>query len=138
MTSYRLSASTFRAANIGGSIVRVAAKRKPPVGTTVSYTLSEAATVRFTVEVPAAGRRVKGKCVTPTGANRRKPRCTRYRPLRGSFTRAGSRGKNKLTFSGRLNGKALKAGNYRLVATATDAARNVSKSKRVNFKIVKG
>ncbi len=134
VTGYRLSASTFIAANIGDSI---AAAKKPPVGTNVSYTLSEPATVKFTVEQAAKGRKVKGKCVKSTRSNRKKPKCTRYKPLKGSFTHAGNQGKNSFKFSGRLNGKKLKPGKYRLVGTATDAAGNVSKSTSVKFKIVK-
>ena len=46
-------------------------------------------------------------------------------------------GQNKFRFTGRLNGKRLEAGRYRLVGSATDAAGNRSKRKRRKFRIVR-
>ena len=49
---------------------------------------------------------------------------TSYVPLRGSLTDAGKVGGNSLRFSGRLRGRRLKPGLYRLVALPVDAAGN--------------
>ena len=133
ITRYRLSAATFAAASKGPS---VAAVRKAKVGTTVHYTLSEFATVRFAVERARGGRRVRGTCRPPTRRNQRRSPCTSYRRLRGSFTHAEEQGPNRFKFTGRLRGRKLGPGRYRLVATATDAAGNRSKPKRVKFTIV--
>ena len=127
-----LGASTFAAAGSGGSIAR-----RAPIGTKVTYRLSEAATVTFTVERPTAGRKVGRRCVAPNRSNRRKPRCTRYVAVRGSFTHRGRAGSNSFKFTGRVGGRKLSPGSYQLVAVAKDAAGNRSAQKRANFRIVR-
>jgi len=56
--------------------------------------------------------------------------------LRGSFTHKGKAGANKFKFRGRLRGRKLRPGRYRLRAVATDAAKNNSSVKRKRFRIV--
>ena len=134
------SRSSFAAARSGAAFTaQKGRKRKSsaPVGTKVSFRLSEAASVRFTVQRKTTGRRSSGKCRTRTRRNRKKPKCTLYKSVRGSFTVAGKAGRNSFTFRGRIGGKALKTGSYRLRGTATDAARNVSVPTQKTFKIVK-
>jgi hypothetical protein len=126
-----LGSSRFAAAPSGPSIARAA------IGTTVSYRLSEAASVTFTVERSAPGRKVGRRCVKPSRRNRSRPRCTRYVRLRGSFTHRGQAGRNSFKFTGRLAGRKLRPGRYRLVAVARDAAGNASAAKRVSFRIVR-
>jgi hypothetical protein len=132
LSRLRLSPSLFRAAARGASI---AARR--PIGTRVSYRLSESALVRLTVERAAPGRRVGGRCRRPTARNRNRPRCVRYVVLRGSFTHAGNPGPNRFKFRGRLRGRKLRPGKYRLRAQAVDPAGNVSKLARTPFRIVR-
>jgi hypothetical protein len=88
------------------------------------------------VERALAGRRVAGKCVRPTSRNRNRPRCTRWVRLRGSFSHSGKKGSNSFRFTGRLRGRALRPGRYRLVAVATDGAGNRSPARRTGFRIV--
>jgi hypothetical protein len=126
-----LGSRRFAAAPSGPSIARAA------VGTTVSYRLSEAASVTFTVERSAPGRKVGRRCVKPSRRNRSRPRCTRYVRLRGSFSHRGQAGRNSFKFTGRLAGRKLRPGSYRLVAVARDAAGNASAAKRVSFRIVR-
>jgi hypothetical protein len=95
-----------------------AARRR--VGARVSYALDEAATVTFTVK----------RIV-------RRGRHTRYVPVRGSFSDAGDVGGNTLRFSGRLNGKRLKPGRYRLIALPVDVAGNVGNAVIAAFRIVR-
>ena len=66
----------------------------------------------------------------------RKANCTLYKN-KGALARSGTKGKNKVLFSGRIGKRKLRRGSYRLVATATDSAGNTSKPKRKSFKIVK-
>lgn len=116
---------------------RSARKRKPPPrGTTPRFTLSEAATVTVAVERPLAGRRSGKRCVAPT-RRRRKPRCTRYRRA-GTVSYRGRRGANRFAFGGRVRGRALAPGAYRLSATGKDAAGNVSAAKRLQITILRG
>ena len=126
-----LSPSTFAAALRGPSI----AQSRVPVGTRLSYRLSEVAPVTFTVQRQAAGRRVGGRCVRPTRANRRRPRCTRYVRVRGGFVHRGRAGANSFKFTGRLAGRRLSPARYRLVGIAEDAAGNISAPARASFRI---
>jgi virginiamycin B lyase len=131
----RLSRSVFRAASSGGS---TAAKRKrTPVGTKVSFSVSEASSVRFTVQKKAKGRKSGKRCVKPTRKNRKKKKCTRWPSVRGSFTVRAKQGSNSFTFRGRIGGKKLKAGSYRLVGRAADGAKNQSSLRTVTFRIAR-
>lgn len=125
ISRFALAPSAFRASS--------AARAK---GTKVSFTLSEAATVRFSVEQARSGRRVGGRCVTATASNRRAPGCTLYRSRAGAFSRKGTKGTNGFTFRGVVGGHRLAPGRYRLKATARDAAGNASKVKRAPFRIL--
>ncbi len=124
-----ISPASFRAAGSGPSIAAVA-------GGMVSYSLSEAASVTFRVERPLPGRRVRGRCVAPKRSNARSRKCTRYVALRSSFTHTGKAGTNKLKFTGRLRGRKLAPGRYRLRGQATDPAGNKSPLRHIPFRIV--
>jgi RTX calcium-binding nonapeptide repeat (4 copies) len=134
VTRYRLSPSSFVAASKGPSVT---AARRAKVGTIVRYTVSEPATVSFAVERATSGRQVSEKCPAPTRRSQRRKHCARYRTLKGTFEHTGRQGRNSLKFSGRLRGRKLAPGRYRLVSRATDAAGNRSMPKRVKFRIVK-
>ncbi len=58
-----------------------------------------------------------GRCVAPTRRNRRTRKCTLLVTLRGSFTLDSTVGTNTFRFTGRIGGKRLKPGSYKLVAT---------------------
>lgn len=121
--------SKFRAGNVPGAVA--SKKKRAPLGATVSYSLSAAATVEFHVERGGTGRKVGGKCVKQTHANKSKQKCVIYKPLKGRFSLHGAAGANSFKFSGKVGGKALKPGPYRLVGSAGNAIR------RASFKIVK-
>jgi hypothetical protein len=70
-------------------------------------------------------------------SNRRRPHCNRWLALRGSFKHPDGAGFNHFRFSGRLAGKKLAPGNYRLVATAKDPRGQKSAPARTNFRIVR-
>ena len=129
------ASTTFKAAKSGASIS--AKKKAAKVGTKVSFNLSEPGTVKFTVDRKTKGRKSGKKCVAKTKANAKKKSCTRWVTVAGSFTVPGKTGKNTFTFRGRVGGKSLKPGSYRLNNQATDTAKNKSAFKRKGFKIVK-
>ena len=131
LSKVSLSRKRFRAGP-KGTPVTVAAKR----GTTLRFTLSEAATVRIGVQRAGKGRRKGGKCVKPTKALRRAKRCTRFAAVR-TLTRKGAAGANRVAFSGRIGKRKLKRGKYRMALRATDAAGNRSAVRRVGFRIVR-
>jgi N-acetylneuraminic acid mutarotase len=112
-------------------------RRKPPVGTTFSFALNEQASVSFTFTQQAGGRRVKGKCVAQTKANRRKHSCKRTL-TRGTLTFSGRPGTNKVAFQGRISrSNKLRLGAYTLTITASNAAGQRSSPKWLTFTIVK-
>jgi hypothetical protein len=131
--SMRLSNTVLRPAPFGVSW-RAARAR---IGTIVSFTLSEPGSVRFTVDRSTSGRTVKGKCVKTTSTNRSKPSCKRWAVVKGSFTVTGKKGLNKIEFRGRIGGRALAPGRYRLNARETDRAANRSLTKRTPFTVVR-
>lgn len=81
------------------------------------------------------GRKQGSRCVSK---RRKGKRCTTLKKLKGSFTHQGKPGANSFRFSGRLAGKRLRPGGYRLVGTPTDSAGNKGKSARRSFGIVRG
>jgi hypothetical protein len=96
------------------SAFRAAPRR--PSGATVRYRLSEAATVEFRIERATPGRG--------------------YRRLKGGLSDVGRKGANRFKLTGRLNGKALSPGRYRLAATPTDAASNRGHTIRASFRML--
>jgi hypothetical protein len=106
-------------------------------GSTISYRLSETATTTFTVQRVLTGRRIRGRCRSATKRNKlvSRRKCKLYKRVRGSFKHTGGAGANSIRFTGRVGGKRLKAGSYRLVAATVDPAGNRSKTVRTGFRI---
>jgi hypothetical protein len=125
-----IAPARFRAAGSGPS---AAAK----VGATTVFTLSEPAMVSFRVERRLAGRRSGKRCVKPARRNRGHKRCARFVAVKGGFDRLGAAGPNGFRFSGRVGGRKLRPGRYRLVGTAADGAGNLSRVGRTPFRIVR-
>jgi subtilisin family serine protease len=117
-----------------GATVRSAALRR---GSRLSFRVNEAVRARVQIFSRKAGRRVGRRCLANTRARRRRPKCTRYLS-RGIYSLPGQvNGLVRRTFSGRLRGRALKPGPYRLRVLATDLAGNRSVPKNKNFTIAK-
>ena len=118
----------------GGQVAR----RSSPRGTAFAFTLSERATVRFSIEHAFKGRRAGKRCAQ-TARKRGRP-CTVFKLVR-RFSRGFAAGSNRLAFSGRvrLGGKvrSLRPGSYRAVLVAVDSAGNRSKAKRISFRVVR-
>ena len=104
--------STFKAARRGPSVAASA------VGTTVRYRMSEAARVTFKVV-----RCVGGGC--------------RQRRTIGTVAHTGRAGLNRVGFTGRVAGRRLRPGPYRLVARASDAGGNRSVAESLGFRVVR-
>jgi hypothetical protein len=106
-------------------------------GAKVGFTLSATASVRFTVVRLKPGRRAaSGRCVAATPANRRAHTCTRTLTQQGGFNRAGLTGSNSFRFSGRMRGKRLTPGRYRLIATPNVASQTGSPTA-TGFRIIR-
>jgi hypothetical protein len=89
-------------------------------GAVLGFSLSEAARVTLRVE---------------RAARRRGGRGERWTRLRGTVERAGREGVNRSRFTGRLAGRPLAPGRYRLLAVARDVAGNRSAVARAAFRI---
>ena len=74
------SASVWRE---GNGLAQISSKKKPPLGTTFSFTLNEAGAVTFTFSHQVGGRRAHGKCVAPSSRNKHKAKCKRTVTTRG-------------------------------------------------------
>jgi hypothetical protein len=123
---------------VGGKLATFAAAAKPPVGTTFRFTLNEPATVRFAFAQLLPGRKVNGKCVAQTAANRSRKPCTRSVP-RGSLSFSAGAGLHKLFFQGRLTRtRKLKPGTYALTITAKNAAGQQATKTLRSFTTVPG
>ena len=113
------------------------ARKRPPVGTAFSFTLNEPATVTLTFTQTVPGRKVKGKCVAQTKANKRKHSCSRT-VTRGTLALAGHAGTDKVAFQGRVSrSRKLKPGTYTLTIIASNTAGLRSAPARLTFTIVK-
>jgi len=89
-------------------------------GTVFTFDLGGDARVTVTFTGKASGRRVGGRCVSPTRKNRHSPSCTRtVPPARLSF--AGHGGANALSFEGLVGRHLLPLGRYSATFTASNA-----------------
>jgi hypothetical protein len=134
ITAVRQSSPVWRP---GRKLALIASAHKPPVGTTFSFTLDQAATVtlRFTRHAP--GRSRGGRCTKPAANNKRAPRCTRSLAA-GALRITGHSGRNRVHFEGRISrSHQLTPGRYTLQITATNVAGQHASGQALRFTIVK-
>ena len=109
-------------------------RKKPPIGTTFSFTLNEAASVTFTFTRPASGRRIGKRCVAETKKNEKRKRCTRT-VVAGSLSSSAHAGTNKVRFEGRISKhRKLAPGSYTLLVLATASGKS-SATRTLHFTI---
>ncbi len=114
ISGLRQARRTWRETTRPATIARAAS------GTVFTFDLSAAAHVAITFTGKVGGRRVGGRCVAPTRANRHRPSCTRaVSPGRLSF--AGHAGANAVSFDGVLGRHLLPLGKYVARFTASNA-----------------
>lgn len=110
--------------------------RTVPVGTTISFQVSEPAKATLTFARAEPGRKVGRHCVAPTRRNRHRRHCTRQ-VLAGTISMNAPAGLNRVQFDGRLSRhKTLRPGRHTLTITATDAAGNRSTSNATGFTVL--
>ena len=105
-------------------------------GTKFRYRLSEAARVTFTIGGKTVGRRVGKSCRKLTRANRKRRKCIRY-PTVGAFGKNVKGGLNRTAFSGRVRGRKLAQGSYKVTVVAIDSAGARSRPRSTTFKVIK-
>jgi hypothetical protein len=98
-------------------------------GGKIAYALSKASSVSLLLQKSVTGRKVRGRCVSTTRANRRRPHCTRLIAVGHGFAGPGNAGANSLALP-KLHGRALGPGLYRLTLTVTDAAGHTAGSTK--------
>jgi WD40-like Beta Propeller Repeat len=141
ISKLKLSHTKFKVGKTKTAVSAVAAKAKTkhhkptPSSTTLSYTLSENASMSIVVEHKLSGRKRSGKCVTGKSAPKHGTRCTKYTSVK-TLKRTGKKGSNKVSFTGRISSTKLSAGSYRFAITATDAAKNKSSTHHISFTVV--
>ncbi len=131
ITALRLTPSSFFASRSGATAKAAIAARdskakqkqrkRKAYGTVVSYRNSEAATVTFVVLRRTKGRRHGRSCGKATKKTRKAKSCTSYAKA-GSFSRKDGAGATRFRFMGRLAGRTLKPGSYRLTLTPRNGA----------------
>ena len=119
------------------SRLRVAPSRLA-VGTRarILFTLSAPARYTLTFNRLVPGRRRGTRCVPQSRTVNTGRRCT-ARLRKGTRRGAGRMGVNRLTFRGRVAGKALAVGRYELVATAVGATGKRAPKATTRFRIVR-
>jgi hypothetical protein len=120
----------------GGRLAQETRHRKrPPLGTTFSFSLNEQATVTLSFTQRINGRKVKGKCVRQTKKLLRRPACKRS-VTQGTLSFTGHAGTNDVAFQGRITrSKKLKPGSYTLVITAANGGGQTTASQKPRFSI---
>jgi hypothetical protein len=111
------------------------ARRKVPVGTVFRYRISEDARVTVTIARAVPGRRVGGRCVKPTRANRARRPCDRFVRV-GALRQDAQAGANSRGFSGKFGRRRLQPGRYLATIVAVDLAGNRSNQRRLNLRVV--
>jgi hypothetical protein len=104
-------------------------------GTLFSFGLDQPAKVQIAIKTGARGRRVGRSCKPETHKLRHRLRC-RHTVTVAALTRTGHLGLNKVAFSGRIAGRALKPGHYTAVFTAIDAA-GASRPQSLGFTVAR-
>jgi hypothetical protein len=134
VTGASQSATKWR---VGNALAKLSRNKKPPIGTTFSFNLNQAATVRFTFTALSVGRRVGKKCIRPTKSKIHTRSCKR-RLAAGVLSLHGHQGTDKVRFQGRISPSTkLKPGRYSMAITATNTAGQRSSAQTLSFTIVK-
>ena len=133
LSSVGVSPKTWRL----GTALPSFARRKPAVGTTISFRVNEQSTATLTFSRLLPGRRVGRRCLAATRARRKRRRCTLAVTVRPSLSYTATTGLHRLRFQGRLTRtRKLSPGRYRVTITARDAAGNASRGKTATFTVL--
>lgn len=111
-------------------------RTKTPLGTTITFTLNEQATITFTFVERLPGRRSGKKCLAPSQKDHHGRPCKRS-VMRGTLTFTGHTGENTVVFQGDIpSSTKLQPGSYTLSATALNTA-GQSATVSLQFEIVR-
>jgi hypothetical protein len=134
VTGLRLSRTRLRR---GRRPATVAKGRALADETTISFTISAAATVTLSSEAARGGVLVGHRCGAIAKAHHRGRRCTRYVPVSHGVTLAAPAGASGIAFDGVLTGgRTLRPGTYRLSLTATAAGARATAARHPTLTLV--
>jgi PKD domain len=137
LTHVSQSHTEWRESKKPATIARKHRPKAPPVGTTFSFTVNQPARVTLTFTQSSAGRRVNGKCRTPSKHDRERPHCKRM-VTRGTLGYSVTAGRHTVAFNGRIGGRKLPLGAYTLRLTATNpTSQQRSRTASLRFTIAK-
>ncbi len=102
--------------------------------TTLTFTLSEPATVTITFALKSAGKKHGKSCVKPTAKLRKAKSCTRL-VTKATLTKALPKGAAKLSLTKKVGTRTLSKGAYTLTVTAVDAAKNKGKATTASLTV---
>jgi hypothetical protein len=125
--------STFVVRGSSTPLTGQTAAQRHKKGTVFSFRLDQPATVKVGIQTKAGGRRVRRGCEPDSRNLRHKPRCIRTITI-ATLTRTARAGLNRVAFTGRIHGEALKAGRYQAVFRAVDST-GASPPKTLSFTI---
>jgi putative Ig domain-containing protein len=126
--------SLFAVARTSTPLSAETAAKHHKKGTVFSFNLDQPASVKIAIRTKVPGRRVGNVCKPPSRKLRRRPRCMRTVTI-ATLTRTAHPGLNKVAFTGRIRGRALKPRRYQAIFTAIDAA-GASPSLALRFRVV--
>ncbi len=136
VSALKLSPTRFHRGTLAATLAKHAHKRIP-VGTTISFRLSQAAAVTLTFQRAQSGRLSARRCLAPSPKHRHGRRCTRYTTVHDSVSIAAPAGANRVGFDGVLDDRAkLAPGSYRLVLSASDANGTTTAAQRPTFTLL--
>ena len=127
LTGLEISPVLFGAAKRGAALTRTGR-----TGASLRFRLSRAAKVDFRLSRAA---RVRFRVARPRRPGRPVARTPLVHREIGRFSARGRRGINRFRFTGRLRGRALAAGSYRLTAHGIDRDGVASAPASVGFRI---
>jgi hypothetical protein len=134
VSELRLSASRFRR---GRRAATISGARRAPNVTTISFTLSAAATVSIGFERAEPGVLRGSRCLARTRAHRGGRPCNRYAAVGRGVSRAAGAGARRVLFDGVLDGGSrLVPGRYRITLSATLGAARASAPQRPTFTLL--
>ena len=135
ISALRETHSRFAVASASTPLTARAARKQPAAGTVFSFRLDQPAALKIAIQARFGGRRVGHRCLARARKVRRLPQCIRTVTL-ATLTRGARQGSNRLSFTGRISGRAFPPGRYQARFTAIDSA-GVSRPQTLGFTIVR-
>jgi len=136
VTNLKLSPARFRRGRRAATIAKSTVKTLP-TATTISFALSQAATVKLSFEAAHAGVLVAHKCTAIGKTHRKGKPCTRYALVPHGVSLSAHAGTDRITFDGVLDGGSrLAPGRYRLSLAAVGVGGSATAAQRPTFTLV--